>query len=351
LGDAKEMNIKPMYIYLTNESALDLDVFFDELTITHIESPIIQEDHYYPFGLTMRGVGKQGSNPWKYNGKEAQDELDLGWIDYGARMLDPAIGRFIQIDPLASVMQEAWTSYHYVKNNPIKYIDPTGMIWEDQKEADKLKGNVEKRKAQLAKRKGKLQSKITKRSKKGKSTKNQEKSIATIDSRTDQMNQSISDIDALGADQNNTYRLASGDNQGSGKYGVTKGNDAVINIFGSDDGLRIHEIRHTSLSLASANGLAFDKNNNLLGTSPQTYGADDEVAGYQAQWGYTGNGAGAADSRWGVIENIANLKDDSGNYVYPEIRNKVYLRRQQGIRNAEQYQKKIKKGKTVKFKQ
>ena len=35
-----------MYIYLTNESALDLDVFFDELTITHTQSPILQEDHY-----------------------------------------------------------------------------------------------------------------------------------------------------------------------------------------------------------------------------------------------------------------------------------------------------------------
>jgi len=101
-------------------------VFFDDLTITHTESPIIQEDHYYPYGLTMRGLGKQGSNPFKYNGKEEQDELDLGWMDYGARMYDPVLGRFNSVDPHASAYQSL-SHYSYVGNNPIAFIDPTGM--------------------------------------------------------------------------------------------------------------------------------------------------------------------------------------------------------------------------------
>ena len=308
---------------------------------------------YYPFGLSFNSYQRAGETEQKflYNGKELQTDLDLDWYDYGARMYMPELGRFIQIDPLADVLQYSWTPYHYVKNDPIKYIDPLGMIWEDQKQADELKGKIENRKRQLAKRRKKLQEKIAKRSAKGKSTKKQEKSIATIDERTDQLNQSINDINALGADQNNIYRLVSGDNQGAGKHGVTKGDDGVINIYGSNDGLYIHEIRHTAMALASAEGLSFDKNNNLLGTSPQTYGADDEVAGYKAQWGYTGRGPGAADSRWGVIENIANLRDDKGNYAYPYIRNNVYLRRLQGIKNAKKYQEKIRKGKRVKFKQ
>jgi len=110
---------------------LDLDVFFDELTISHVESPIIQEDHYYPFGLTMRGVGKKGNNSFKYNGKEEQDELGLGWIDYGARMYDAALGRFPTIDPLTDVRPD-WSPYRYGYSNPIRYSDPTGMIEFDQ---------------------------------------------------------------------------------------------------------------------------------------------------------------------------------------------------------------------------
>ncbi len=55
----------------------------------------LQEDHYYPFGLKMADGAMQPSQATVhlYNGKELQDELGLNWIDYGARMLNPRIGR------------------------------------------------------------------------------------------------------------------------------------------------------------------------------------------------------------------------------------------------------------------
>ena len=59
----------------------------------------------------------------KYNGKEYQSETQ--WLDYGARMYDANLGRFMMIDPLAEEFT-GWTPYHYVHNNPIKLIDPDG---------------------------------------------------------------------------------------------------------------------------------------------------------------------------------------------------------------------------------
>jgi len=42
-------------------------------------------------------------------GQEFQDELNLGWYEFRFRMRDPAIGRFISVDPLAD---------RYVHNSP-----------------------------------------------------------------------------------------------------------------------------------------------------------------------------------------------------------------------------------------
>jgi hypothetical protein len=52
------------------------------------ENEIIQEDHYYPFGLKHEGYGRnvtQGENFYQYNGKELNVDFGLDMYDYGAR--------------------------------------------------------------------------------------------------------------------------------------------------------------------------------------------------------------------------------------------------------------------------
>jgi len=65
------------------------------------------------------------ANNYQYNGKELNEDFGLHWMDYGARWYDPQINRWGQVDPLAEKYANM-SSYAYVFNNPVAFIDPDG---------------------------------------------------------------------------------------------------------------------------------------------------------------------------------------------------------------------------------
>lgn len=72
-------------------------------------------------------IQEQAEQPYRYNGKELEDKHGLNWYDYEARHMEPAMGRFTTIDPLAEKYYSI-SPYAYVGNNPINAIDPDGRL-------------------------------------------------------------------------------------------------------------------------------------------------------------------------------------------------------------------------------
>jgi RHS repeat-associated protein len=97
--------------------------------VEHVKSPVIQSQDYYPFGLTFNSYTRENStaNDYKFTGKEEQNELGLNLIDFGIRMYDPALARWMVIDPLAHKLY-AWSPYNYAINNPVLFVDPDGAL-------------------------------------------------------------------------------------------------------------------------------------------------------------------------------------------------------------------------------
>ena len=91
---------------------------------------ILEENNYYPFGLKHNNYNVDNFQPgykYKYNGKELQDELGLNEYDYGARMYDPAKGRWDVTDKKAELYFSS-SPYVYASNTPVNAIDPDGNI-------------------------------------------------------------------------------------------------------------------------------------------------------------------------------------------------------------------------------
>ena len=292
-----------------------------------------EEHNYYPFGLKHRGYndanvarGSDFANNYMFGAKELQDEAvgsnRLDYYDFGARNYDPALGRWMNVDPLADHPKQIGTSpYAFVNNNPIRYVDPTGMIWEDPKQAERLNKSINSRIESVDKNSTKIQAKIDKGGLSDKKLAKLEGKLADNSQKVEMLNQSLADVEAIG-NAAETYKLGS-PSASDGTHGVVKGADGVIKIEGSNTGLHIHEIRHVGQSI-EAGGVKFNKDGKLLNAATTLEGArNNEVNAYQTQFSFDGSYPAGASSLKDINgTTLMNIKTSDGKTVYEKLKDK-----------------------------
>ena len=285
---------------------------------------VMETNHYYPFGGVFSISNVQ---PYKYNGKEQDTKAGLNWYDYGARHYDAALGRWFVVDPLAEKYYSS-SPFVYCGNNPINRIDPTGMEWEDDEEAERLKRKVKKKMQSLKRKNDKKQSKLDKGGLSDKKVKRLKAKIAENQERISHLQTSLNDIDILGNDKNNVYALSKTD---GGEHHVRKAEDGRVLIETSSDAISLHEISHVRQSLNSYGKLLFSPNGYLYNagrTSAELF-SKMVIEAYRIQYSYDlsfpGNlykkGIQGIDAK--SVGNIYN--PNTGKYVY-EIIHKYSLK-------------------------
>jgi RHS repeat-associated protein len=165
---------------------------------------------------------RHGSTPayrYGFNGKEKDDELkgEGNSYDFGARMLDPRIGRWFAVDKKYQ-KYPGWSPYNYVLNSPIYFVDPDGnspFDWYKDKFGDYIYDKNIKSQMDLGKRGKYLGTKVKVETFSG-STHNSETWINSYD-----LNADGSVVGSFGEVYQNNF----------GKITITKGGIKIINNY------------------------------------------------------------------------------------------------------------------------
>ncbi len=87
-----------------------------------------RETMYFPYGGERWTTGSD-PNHYKFTGKERDAETGLDY--FGARYYGSTMGRFTSADPMLNSGQpwnpQSWNRYAYTFNNPLKFVDPSGL--------------------------------------------------------------------------------------------------------------------------------------------------------------------------------------------------------------------------------
>jgi len=112
----------------------------DHITADYYLADVATAKEYYAFGGLMPGRTFDEDTTYRYgfNGKENDNDVKgIGnQQDYGMRIYDPRVGRFLSVDPLDQTYPW-WSSYQFAGNMPIKHVDKDGLeVEEDENLVD-----------------------------------------------------------------------------------------------------------------------------------------------------------------------------------------------------------------------
>ena len=96
--------------------------------VTNQQGQVIRRHDFMPFGEELQATVPPPDKPL-FTGKERDAETGLDY--FGARYQRAGVGRFTSVDPLMTfdenlVDPQRWNRYAYVRNNPLRYVDPDG---------------------------------------------------------------------------------------------------------------------------------------------------------------------------------------------------------------------------------
>lgn len=108
----------------------------------------VQRNGYYAYGGPYGDWNTNADvQPLKFLGKEWDHQHGLDLYDFGARLYDPAVGRWTTMDPLCEKYYSV-SPYAYCHNNPVNRIDPDGrddyysvggqFLFRDSKKTDRI---------------------------------------------------------------------------------------------------------------------------------------------------------------------------------------------------------------------
>jgi RHS repeat-associated protein len=136
------------YIYVNNTHLAKIDALGDyyfyvcdalgsPIKILDADGDVVKEETFKAFGEELISSGNYMDNH-RFTGKEYENS-DVYY--FGARYYDPLLGRFLNPDPAKATDYEdpsTFNPYIYCGNNPLRFIDPDGMWWQDISSGKKL---------------------------------------------------------------------------------------------------------------------------------------------------------------------------------------------------------------------
>ena len=101
-------------------------------TTDYFQPDVLAAQDYYSFGMAMPGREFGSLGRYGFNGKEQDKEVkgSGAQYDYGFRIYDPKLGKFLSVDPLTKAYPEL-TPYQFASNRPIEAIGLDGLESKD----------------------------------------------------------------------------------------------------------------------------------------------------------------------------------------------------------------------------